>query len=77
LFQQPPKASATLASVLTPDPSSSLAKDLVLHGRALYIVPAVSKEEISKLNEERARKTEKVSGRNLHLLEEGGKPLLF
>jgi len=62
-----------LPSILTPDPSSSLAQSLVLHGRTLDVVRAVTRGEATKLKEEGERKREKVDKRNVYLLREGGK----
>ena len=58
--------------MLTPDPSSSLAQGLVLHGRTLDVVRAVTRNEATKLKEEGERKREKVDKRNVYLLREGG-----
>lgn len=58
--------------MLTPDPSSSLAQSLVLHGRTLDVVRAVTRNEATKLKEEGERKREKIDKRNVYLLREGG-----
>lgn len=62
-----------LPSILTPDPSSSLARSLVLHGRTLDVVRAVTRDVASKLKEDGERKREKADKRNMYLLREGGK----
>lgn len=69
------KASAknpfSLPSLLTPDPSSSLAHSLVLHGRTLSVTRAVTREDASRLKDEGERAREKADKRNLYLLREG------
>ncbi|KAF9787823.1 hypothetical protein BJ322DRAFT_1105870 [Thelephora terrestris] len=60
-----------LPSILTPDPSSSLAQGLVLNGRTLDVVRAVTRDEATKLKEEGERKREKADKRNAYLLREG------
>src|SRR5271168_3034578 len=62
----------TVPSILTPDPSSNLAQTLVLHGRTLDVVRALSRDEAGKLKEEGERKREKADKRNMYLLREGG-----
>lgn len=61
-----------LPSILTPDPSSSLAQSLVLHGRTLDVVRAVTRDQASKLKEEGERARQKADKRNMYLLKEGG-----
>ncbi|KAF8638463.1 hypothetical protein AX17_002197 [Amanita inopinata Kibby_2008] len=61
----------TLPSILTPDPSSSLAQSLVLHGRTLDVVRAVTRDEAGRLKEEGERAREKTDKRNMYLLREG------
>lgn len=61
-----------LPSMLTPDPSSSLAQGLVLHGRTLDVVRAVTRNEATKLKEEGERRRDKADKRNMYLLREGG-----
>jgi nucleolar protein 4 len=61
-----------LPSILTPDPSSSLAQSLVLHGRTLDVVRAVTRDEAGKLKEDGEKRREKADKRNLYLLREGG-----
>ncbi|KAF9050815.1 hypothetical protein BDZ89DRAFT_1057238, partial [Hymenopellis radicata] len=60
-----------LPSILTPDPSSSLAQSLVLHGRTLDVVRAVTRDEAGRLKEEGERRREKADKRNMYLLREG------
>ncbi|KAL4068597.1 hypothetical protein V8B97DRAFT_1873247 [Scleroderma yunnanense] len=68
---QPVKNPFTLPSILTPDPSSSIAKNLVLHGRTLDVVRAVTRDQAVKLKEEGEKAREKADKRNLYLLREG------
>ncbi|KAJ8596892.1 RNA-binding domain-containing protein [Rhizopogon salebrosus TDB-379] len=68
---QPQKNPFTLPSILTPDPSAGVAKNLVLHGRTLDCVRAVTREEAGKLKEEGEKRREKADKRNLYLLREG------
>ncbi|CAE6376245.1 unnamed protein product [Rhizoctonia solani] len=58
-------------SLLTPDPSASLAKRLVLHGRTLSVTRAVTRGEADRLREEGERSREKQDKRNLYLMREG------
>lgn len=58
-------------TILTADPSSSLAASLVMHGRVLQVEFAVTREEASKLKEEAERRKEKVDKRNTYLMREG------
>ena len=60
-----------LPSLLTPDPSASIAQNLVLHGRTLDVSRAVTRDEASKLKEAGERQREKADKRNLYLLREG------
>ncbi|KAH9920029.1 RNA-binding domain-containing protein [Epithele typhae] len=60
-----------LPSLLTPDPSASMAQNLVLHGRTLGVSCAVTRDEASKLKEAGERQREKADKRNLYLLREG------
>ncbi|OAX35348.1 hypothetical protein K503DRAFT_773578 [Rhizopogon vinicolor AM-OR11-026] len=69
--RQPQKNPFTLPSILTPDPSSGVAKNLVLHGRTLDVVRAVTREKAGKLKEEGEKQREKADKRNLYLLREG------
>ncbi|KAG6919826.1 hypothetical protein DXG01_000331 [Tephrocybe rancida] len=61
----------TLPSILTPDPSSSLAQSLVLHGRTLDVTRAVTRDEAGKLKEAGEKIREKADKRNMYLLREG------
>ncbi|KAJ8503092.1 hypothetical protein ONZ45_g11162 [Pleurotus djamor] len=60
-----------MPSILTPDPSSSLAQSLVLHGRTLDVVRAVTRDVAHKLKEDGEKQREKADKRNLYLLREG------
>jgi nucleolar protein 4 len=60
-----------MPSLLTPDPSSSMAQSLVLHGRTLDLARAVTRDEAGKLKEAGERAREKADKRNLYLLREG------
>ena len=61
-----------MPSILTPDPSSTLAQNLVLHGRTLDVVRAVTRDEAGKLKEAGEKMREKSDKRNMYLLREGG-----
>ncbi|KAL0581815.1 RNA recognition motif-containing protein [Marasmius crinis-equi] len=61
----------TMPSILTPDPSSSLARSLVLQGRTLDVVRAVTRTEAGKLREEGEKRRQKADKRNMYLLREG------
>jgi hypothetical protein len=63
-----------LASILTPDPSAPSVQGLVLHGRTLDVVHAVTREEAGKLKEAAEKAREKADKRNMYLLREGGEP---
>ncbi|KAJ7756779.1 hypothetical protein DFH07DRAFT_868169 [Mycena maculata] len=69
--EAPKKNPFTLPSILTPDPSSALARSLVLHGRTLDVVRAVTRDVAGKLKEDGERKREKADKRNMYLLREG------
>ncbi|EMD36535.1 hypothetical protein CERSUDRAFT_106374 [Gelatoporia subvermispora B] len=69
--QQPKKNPFKLPSLLTPDPSASIAQSLVLHGRTLDVIRAVTRDEAGKLKEAGERQREKADKRNLYLLREG------
>jgi hypothetical protein len=73
---QPPKNPFSLPSLLTPDPSAGVAKNLVLHGRTLDVVRAVTRELAIKLKEDGEKSRERVDKRNLYLLREGGTSFL-
>ncbi|KAG8221477.1 hypothetical protein J3R82DRAFT_1690 [Butyriboletus roseoflavus] len=68
---QPLKNPFSLPSLLTPDPSAGIAKNLVLHGRTLDVVRAVTREQATKLKEDGEKSREKADKRNLYLLREG------
>ncbi|KIJ62304.1 hypothetical protein HYDPIDRAFT_136440 [Hydnomerulius pinastri MD-312] len=68
---QPTKNPFVLPSILTPDPSASVAKNLVLQGRTLDVVRAVTRDQATKLKEEGEKSREKADKRNLYLLREG------
>ncbi|KAI0049314.1 RNA-binding domain-containing protein [Auriscalpium vulgare] len=67
----PKKNPFTMPSILTPDPSALSAQSLVLHGRTLDVVRAVTREEAGKLKEEGEKAREKADKRNMYLLREG------
>lgn len=69
--QQPTRNPFTLPSVLTPDPSAGVARSLVLHGRTLDVVRAVTRDQAGKLKDEGEKRREKADKRNLYLLREG------
>jgi len=56
---------------LTPDPSAPSAQSLVLHGRTLDVVRAVTREEAGKLKEANEKAREKADKRNMYLIREG------
>jgi nucleolar protein 4 len=59
-------------SILTPDPSAASVQNLVLHGRTLDVVRAVTRDEATKLREDGEKRREKADKRNIYLLREGG-----
>ncbi|TFK70270.1 hypothetical protein BDN72DRAFT_819174 [Pluteus cervinus] len=61
----------SMPSLLTPDPSSSLAQSLVLQGRTLDAVRAVTRDEAGKLKEDGEKSRQKADKRNMYLLREG------
>ncbi|KAF8483530.1 RNA-binding domain-containing protein [Russula ochroleuca] len=67
----PKKNPFAMASILTPDPSAASAQSLVLHGRTLDVVHAVTREEAGKLKEAGEKAREKADKRNMYLLREG------
>ncbi|KAI0295682.1 hypothetical protein BC826DRAFT_908950 [Russula brevipes] len=67
----PKKNPFAMASILTPDPSAASAQDLVLQGRTLDVVHAVTREQADKLKEAGERAREKEDKRNMYLLREG------
>ncbi len=68
---QPKKNPFKLPSLLTPDPSASVAQNLVLHGRTMDVIRAVTRDEAGKLKQEGERQREKADKRHLYLLREG------
>ncbi|RIA89613.1 hypothetical protein C1645_771894 [Glomus cerebriforme] len=58
-------------SILTADPSDSLANKFTLHGRVLSIVKAVDKNEAHKLMEMNQQRKRKEDKRNIYLMQEG------
>lgn len=64
-------SSSTTKSVLMPDPTSSKASQLTLHGRVLAVSEAVSKDRADKLREDRDKKSAATDRRNLYLMREG------
>ena len=50
-----------------------MAQSLVLHGRTLDVVLAVTRDEAGKLKEEGDKRRERADKRNIYLLREGGK----
>lgn len=58
-------------SLILPDPSSSMASKVTLHGRVLDITPAVSKSKAESLRESNDKAKKPQDRRNLHLLHEG------
>ncbi|OXG10851.1 nucleolar protein 4 [Cryptococcus neoformans Tu259-1] len=66
-----PKNPFALPSLLTADPSSSLASRLVLHGRTLDITRAVTRETASQMKEDTERLRNAADKRNTYLMREG------
>ncbi|OCF34024.1 nucleolar protein 4 [Kwoniella heveanensis BCC8398] len=60
-----------LPSVLTADPSSSLASRLVLHGRTLEVSRAVTREQAGQMKEDGERARNAGDKRNTYLMREG------
>ncbi|KAK8846604.1 hypothetical protein IAR55_005690 [Kwoniella newhampshirensis] len=60
-----------LPSVLTADPSSSLASRLVIHGRTLDVTRAVTREEAGQMKEDSERSRQAGDKRNTYLMREG------
>jgi nucleolar protein 4 len=71
-FQLGSKNPFALPSVLTADPSSSLASRLVLHGRTLEVSRAVTREEAGQMKEDGERARHASDKRNTYLMREGG-----
>jgi nucleolar protein 4 len=72
LFKPVKKNPFVLPSILTPDPSSSLAQSLVLHGRTLDVVRAVTRSQALTLKDQGEKARQKADKRNIYLLKEGG-----
>lgn len=70
-FGQGPPAANGQPSLLQPDPSSSLAARLSLHGRVLGISEAVSREQAEKLRIDRDKSGAGKDKRHLYLMREG------
>ncbi|WVO24909.1 uncharacterized protein IAS62_006289 [Cryptococcus decagattii] len=66
-----PKNPFALPSLLTADPSSTLASRLVLHGRTLDITRAVTRETASQMKEDTERLRNAADKRNTYLMREG------
>lgn len=62
-----------LPSILTVDPSSQAAAKLVLHGRTLDVVRALTREDASMKKEDAEKARQKSDKRNTYLMREGGK----
>ncbi|WWD21915.1 hypothetical protein CI109_106403 [Kwoniella shandongensis] len=60
-----------LPSVLTADPSSSLASKLVIHGRTLDVARAVTREQAGQMKEDSERSRNAGDKRNTYLMREG------
>ncbi|ODN75187.1 hypothetical protein L202_06385 [Cryptococcus amylolentus CBS 6039] len=67
----PSKNPFALPSLLTVDPSSSLASRLVLHGRTLEITHAVTRETATQMKEDGERSRNAADKRNTYLMREG------
>ncbi|POW02793.1 hypothetical protein PSTT_11532 [Puccinia striiformis] len=70
-FGHGPPAANGLPSLLQPDPSSSLAARLSLHGRVLGISEAVSRDQAEKLRVDRDKSGACKDKRRLYLMREG------
>ncbi|SJX60564.1 related to Nucleolar protein NOP4 [Sporisorium reilianum f. sp. reilianum] len=60
-----------IPSVLTADPAAPLTASLNLHGRVLNVIPAVARDEASRLETSGRKEREKGDKRNTWLLREG------
>ncbi|KAJ9476650.1 Nucleolar protein 4 [Pseudozyma hubeiensis] len=60
-----------MPSVLTADPAAPLTASLNLHGRVLNVIPAVARDEASRLENSGRKEREKGDKRNTWLLREG------
>jgi len=70
-FGHGPPAANGMPSLLQPDPSSSLASRLSLHGRVLGISEAVSRDQAEKLRIDRDKSGACKDKRRLYLMREG------
>jgi nucleolar protein 4 len=61
-----------LPSILTVDPSSQAAAKLVIHGRTLDVVRALTREDASMKKEDAEKARQKSDKRNTYLMREGG-----
>ncbi|KAJ7208159.1 hypothetical protein B0H12DRAFT_1243024 [Mycena haematopus] len=59
--EAPKKNPFILPSILTPDPSSTLARSLVLHGRTLDVVRAVTRDVAGKLKEDGEKNAKRLT----------------
>ena len=66
-----------LPSLLTVDPSSSLASKLVIQGRVLDVTRAVTREQAGVMKEDGERARQAGDKRNTYLMREGGTFLFF
>ncbi len=61
-----------LPSILTVDPSASAAAHLVIHGRTLDVVRALTREDAAVKKDDGERMRVKGDKRNTYLMREGG-----
>lgn len=61
-----------LPSILTVDPSSQAAAKLVIHGRTLDVVRALTREDATMKKEDSEKARQKADKRNTYLMREGG-----
>jgi nucleolar protein 4 len=67
-----PKNPFAMPSVLQIDPSAGTASKLVLHGRTLEVVRALTREDAALKKEDGERSRLKADKRNTYLMREGG-----
>jgi nucleolar protein 4 len=67
-----PKNPFALPSVLQIDPSASSAQGLVMHGRTLEVVRALTREDAAMRKEDGEKSRQKADKRNTYLMREGG-----
>ena len=67
-----PKNPFAMPSVLQIDPSASTAEKLVLHGRTLEVVRALTREDAALKKEDGEKSRQKADKRNTYLMREGG-----